>query len=295
MPKVSIVVLQFNQSDRTLACLESLAKLVTPTQGRGDLEVVVVDNASETKHLKNVEYWIEMNKAFSFQLLASSENLGYSGGNNLGIKYALEHGAEYVLILNNDTMVERDFLDRMLEVDSDIVGTEWGKAFWLHISSQPPFTLKGGATTPPLSVRGGWGTIYLSGVALLIKREVVAKIGYFDERYFLYFEDVDFSIRAQKAGFTLARADVVIHHETSATSRTLPTTHLFYYHTRNALLLNATHGPWFIRLALPFWKWWIILKQHVKILFGRNLEISQAILQGLLDYEKGIFGKRKLR
>ena len=127
MAKVSIVVLQYNQSAHTLACLESLKPL--------GADVVVVDNASEVQHLKNVEYWIETNKAFSFQLLASSENLGYSGGNNLGIKKALADGADAVLILNNDVV-----LQEMVSGDADIVGLEQGNVPWLHISPQPPFT-----------------------------------------------------------------------------------------------------------------------------------------------------------
>ncbi len=263
MAKVSIIILQYNQSDRTLACLSAILTGGSASPGGGeshDVSVIVVDNASEVRHLKNVEYWIETNKASSFQLLASSENLGYSGGNNLGIKKALQRGADAVLILNNDVI-----LREMPVGDADIVGLECGNVF---------------------------GFDYLSGAGLLVKREVFEKIGLFDERYFLYYEDVDFCMRARKAGFKLATATTKFHHAVSATTSSLGSANLLYYHTRNALLLNATHGPWYVRLALPFWASWITLKQHVKIALGRDVEISKAILQGVYDYDHHRFGMR---
>ena len=257
MAKISIIVLQYNQSSHTLACLESLKAL--------DADVIVVDNASDVQHLKNVEYWIASKKLLNFKLLNSETNLGYSGGNNIGIKYALEHGADYVLILNNDTVVSPSFLDEMLKIKSDIVGVEEGSVF---------------------------GFDYFSGVALLIKKNVFAKIGYFDERYFLYYEDVDFCIRAHKAGFSLALSSAKLRHAVSATTSSLGPANLLYYHTRNALLLNKTQGPWYVQFALPFWKYWIILKQHIKLLLGQNREISRAILQGVHDYDHHRFGMR---
>ena len=249
MAKVSIIVLQYNKSDLTLACLESLRAL--------DANIIVVDNHSEVEHVKTVEYWIESRKITNYELLITNENLGYSGGNNIGIKYALEHGAEYVLILNNDTVVEPDFLERMLEVQADIVGVEEGIVF---------------------------GFYYLSGVALLIRRDAFAKIGLFDERYFLYYEDVEYSRRAQKAGLKLATSSAKLLHATSSTSSSLGPATLLYYHTRNALLLR--------NFRLPIGKFWNKLKQHIKIAFGRDVEISKAILQAIQDYDHHRFGMR---
>ena len=242
MPKISIIVLQYNQSEHTLKCLESLRQL--------DADVIVVDNGSDVKHLKNVEYWIESNKILNFKLLILNENRGYTGGNNAGIKKALTDGAEHVLILNNDVV-----LHEMITGDADIVGVEWGSAL---------------------------GFEYLVGFALLIKREVFEKIGFFDERYFLYYDDVEFCVRARKAGFKLALAKANFTHAVSATTSSLGPATLHYYHTRNALLLKK----------LPFWKIWTTLKQRIKILLGRDVEISRAILQGIHDYDHNRFGMR---
>ncbi len=263
MAKISIIVLQYNQSNSTLACLESLANLKYP-----DFNVIVVDNASEIEHLKNAEYWIGLRNRegiSNYKLLVSNENLGYSGGNNIGIKYALERKTDHILILNNDVVVETNFLDQLLQSNADVVGVEERVVF---------------------------GFQHLSGVVLFVRRGVFEKIGFLDERYFLYYEDVEFSVRARKAGLRLELVKADFQHAVSASTSSLGSANLLYYHTRNALLLNKTHGSWYVKLALPFWKFWIKLKQHVKLIFDVNPEISKAILQGVNDYDHHRFGMR---
>ncbi len=242
MAKLSIIVLQYNHSDRTLACLESLRVF--------DADVIVVDNASEVEHLKNVEFWISSRKLKNFKLLTSKENLGYSGGNNIGIKYALEHGAEKILLLNNDVV-----LHELPKGEADIVGAEEGIVL---------------------------GIPYVSGAVMIIKKHVFEKIGLLDERFFLYYEDVEFCQRARKAGFSISCVPLKFDHAISATTSSLGAANLLYYHSRNGLLLKK----------LPFWKFWTKLKQRIKILLGKDIEISKAILQGIEDYDKGQFGIR---
>ena len=220
----------------------------------------MVDNSSEVQHLKNVEFWIESNGMKNYELRMSNENLGYSGGNNIGIKRALEKGAEQILILNNDVI-----LHELPTATADITGLEAGNVFGLD---------------------------YVSGAAMLVRRQVFEKIGLLDERYFLYYEDVEFCVRAKKAGFTLSGSTAQFTHAVSASTSSLGAANLLYYHTRNALLLLKTHASWHIRAALPLWQFWIKLKQHAKLLFGREPEISRAILQGVKDYENNRFGAK---
>lgn len=276
MAKLSIIVLQYNKSDYTLRCLEALKAF--------DAEIIVVDNGSEVQHLKNVEFWISTH-AKSYKLIANEANLGYSGGNNIGIKYALDHGAEKILILNNDVVVEPDFLDRLLRIDKKIVGVESGEIKWLKtelpISKERPNS----NTLPP--------NHYLSGLALLVHREVFEKIGLLDEKYFLYFEDVEFSIRARKAGYDLGIARTKYTHAISATTSTFGPANLLYYHTRNALLFNKTYGPWWVQITLPIWAFWIKLKQKIKIIFKNHLEESNAILSGVKNFQNKNFGIKK--
>lgn len=252
MAKLSIVVLQYNKSEYTLNCLEALREF--------EAHIIVVDNNSDVQHVKNVEFWIASRKMKNYELLMSNENLGYSGGNNLGIKKALANGAEEILILNNDVI-----LHELPNAEGDIIGVEHGHVF---------------------------GFSYLSGAVLLIKKEVFNKIGLLDERYFLYYEDVEFCVRAQKAGFTLAIATPKFQHAISATTSSLGSANLLYYHTRNTLLLFSTHGSALQRFSLPIKAFWIMLKQRVKIFLKINVEESKAILQGVIDYNKKNYGKK---
>ena len=261
MEHISIVVLQYNHSDRTLTCLESLKGL-----SYAPLDIVVVDNGSDIEHYKNVDYWIKFNKAKNITLLANTTNLGYSAGNNVGIQYALDHGADYVLVLNNDVVVMPNLLQKMLDAKADMVGGEQGEAL---------------------------GHTYLSGAVLLIQKNVLQRIGLFDERFFLYYEDLEYSVRARKAGFVLKKIDGGFRHGVSATTSSLGPATLLYYHSRNALLYYAIHGSLRQRITLLFWRIFVTLKQHIKIALGRNAEISRAIIEGFNDYDHGRFGMRK--
>ena len=233
MPKISIVILQYNHSTHTLACLESVARLTYP-----NFDVIVVDNGSETKHLKNVEFWIDIRKNPNYKLLISNENLGYGGGNNLGIRYALDRGADYILILNNDTVIEPDFLNKIPE--GDIVGPFVHKIKWLFPQGFPNGNINDKNS-------------YINGAAMLVRREVFEKIGLIDESYFLYFEDVDFCFRARKAGFTLSGFTAQLIHNESATVSDMGMAKKLELNARNAHKFFKRYAPWYIRLLLPLW------------------------------------------
>src|SRR3989338_5847094 len=113
--KVFIIILQYNNSQDTIECLESIKELDYPSY-----EIIVVDNASDEEHYSNVRLFLESQYKLRrgdlyFEIIANKENTGYSGGNNVGIRRALERGADYVLILNPDSGVPKDLLNKLLE------------------------------------------------------------------------------------------------------------------------------------------------------------------------------------
>lgn len=198
-PKVFILILNYNGKETLLACLTSVYQLNYP-----NFEVVVLDNASkdgsieEAKHLFPRAHFI-MNDA----------NFGYAAGNNIGIRFALEKGADFVWLVNNDAQVEKNTLSKLVDevlrtpatgiVSPLIIHTvtkniwfgkgiiNWKKMRTQHIS--PPDLLQ------------SFPSDYVCGCAMLIKKEVFAVIGLLNEEYFLYYEDADFCVRARKAGF----------------------------------------------------------------------------------------------
>ena len=319
MPKdsVSIVILQFNNSEDTIRCIKLVKELIWP-----NFEVVVVDNASSPEHQQNIRAYVNSQGSIVHKLLALDNNLGYSGGNNAGIKYALEHGADYVFILNPDVSVKPDLLDKLIKkAESDkeigIVGPAINESRTFpeedtpHQEIDAPGRVRDESGRTVYSGKINWlvpelrhniiptthcqllTTNYVIGSSMLIKKAVFDRIGFLDEKYFLYFEDADFNVRAQKAGFKLAiEPNAMVYHKVSSSTSSLGPTKLLYYHYRNAHLFNIKNGPVWAKLLLPFWSIYVILKQLVKIIFvPKKRKISMAILRGVLDFYKGRFGQ----
>lgn len=199
-PKVFIVVLNFNGRDVIKNCLRSIFKSSYPS-----FEVVLVDNNSSDDSFEIAR--VNFSKAY---FIKNEENLGFSAGNNIGIRFALERKADYIFLLNNDTEMEADCLSRLVEAaeklgetpgifspvifkgDSREVWFSGGKIRWLQMKTEHYSGIK----TQEFYESG-----FISGCAMLIPRKVFEIIGLLDEDYFLYWEDADFSYRAERAGF----------------------------------------------------------------------------------------------
>ena len=291
-PKVFIIILNWNGWSDTLECLESLSRIVYD-----NFEVILIDNASKGDYrLPTTDY------RFKIQMIYNKENLGFAGGNNQGIKLALERGADYVLLLNNDTTVEPDFLKVLVEAaEADkkygILGPmiycygepsriqfaggkiNWSKTRGTHITI-PPFE-KGG--------RGGiFPTDYITGCCLLIKREVIEKIGLLNEDYFLYYEDTDWCLRAKKAGWLCGVAPIAkIYHKQSKSTDKFSYPYI-YYHSRNGLLFASRFGFLPLTYLISFW---IYFKQLIKLLIGYKYKWARPVMYGVEDFWRGKVGK----
>lgn len=212
-----IIVLHYGNINDTISCLESVAKL---KKNNLQIKVILVNNNSTSEK----SWFRKLNLPPSEVItITTSRNLGFAGGINIGIKEALkDKNADYVLILNNDTILPPNLITELLKNPSDITApvikykfrSNWvydygGRINWWtsrtkHIESSK------------LHHRGEHGlTIdYVSGCCMLVKRNVFEKIGLFDEQFFFYFEDVDFCVRAVKAGFYVSVcADAYIYHK----------------------------------------------------------------------------------
>ena len=250
---VAILILNWNGFDFSRSCLESLRKVHFH-----DFKVILVDNASQNEEGKTLKQLFP-----EIELLQNSENLGFAGGNNIGITYALEQGYSHLMLLNNDTVVEPDFLGEMLLKfrqnpnlgvvqalilflnDPKIIwsaGGKWGPALGKAITL--------GDREPVSDYRPKKATLdWATGCCMLITREAILKVGLLNEQYFVYFEDVEWSLRFKKAGYDISLAEkAFIYHEAGASSKK---THLegtlsskvFYFHVRNQFfLLRGQHN-----------------------------------------------------
>lgn len=239
-PKVYIIILNWNNWEDTIECLHSVFAM-----DYSNFEVIVIDNASENDSIEKLK------SAFpDLRIIKNSVNNGFTGGNNLAIAWAMEHGADYVWLLNNDTVVQSDALTHCVaraEVDPE-VGLVTPVVFFheapdviQHCGSYVDWSNLSVVYAKDLDQALAWefeqaSSFCLWGTALLIKRAVIESIGVLDERLFAYWEDTDYSIRACRAGFRNAIAPAArIYHKTpyNPASQRRRSPHYFYYYCRN--------------------------------------------------------------
>jgi GT2 family glycosyltransferase len=254
---------------------------------------VIIINYHTREHVQKLLQCLEAQTVKDFQTIVidnDENNRGFAGGCNEGIRQALARGSEWILLLNPDTTVEPDFIAQ-LPREEGIVGLpldEGGKIAYAGIVKWLRPTL------PHLyQPCVGASSTYVIGAGMLIHRDVFTEVGPLDERYFLYFEDADFSMRARKANIPIMfLTSPVISHGVSQSTKQLGSPLLLRYHARNALLFNWNHGPWWVRAALPFWSFFAIVKQLTKmLLMPSRRPQSWAIAAGIVDFYAHRFGK----
>jgi GT2 family glycosyltransferase len=237
-PKVEIIILNWNGKEHTSECLESLQKIAY-----NNYETILVDNGSTDG---SIEYF--KNNYNDIYIIENKVNLGYAEGNNIGIKYALSRGADYVLLLNNDTIVDRDFLTELVKVgesdpDIGIVGPMIYSYYHPRVIQSAGMDVK--------KITGSSVTIgcneydhhqfkssekdFLSGCAILIRSNVIRKIGGLDPVYFAYWEDTDLCFRAKKNNFKIYfTADSKVWHKGSASMGGYLNEKAYYFYVRNS-------------------------------------------------------------
>ncbi|HWQ12423.1 MAG TPA: glycosyltransferase family 2 protein [Roseiflexaceae bacterium] len=244
---VLIIILCYNGVELTLACLESLRKLDHPA------DALVVDNASQDGTPAAVrEHFPEV------ALIETGANLGFAAGNNVGLRYALEHGYDYVLLLNNDTEVTPDLLTRLLEVAEsdqrigvvgptityyerpDLIWSAGGTIDWRCGTS----AMRGGSLSDSVLRAPPADVDFVTGCALLVRRAALERAGLLDERFFMYYEETEWCVRIARAGFRILHVPAaLVQHKIPLNAR-YDKEYLAYYMTRNRLLfLRATRAP----------------------------------------------------
>ncbi len=241
-PLVSLITINYNQAQVTCDMLESLRLLTYP-----NIEVIVVDNGSRD----DPRPLISQGHFPNVRVIMSPENLGFSGGNNLGISHAK---GEYLFFLNNDTIVTPDLITNLLEPfqKNPVVGVTCPK---IRFYDQPDILQYAGYH--PLSrftgrtwavglmeedkgqYNQGGPTFFAHGAAMMVSRKVLDVAGSLDDSFFLYYEELDWSARIRKAGFVIyyEPSALIYHRESMSVGK--QSALKVYYHIRNRL--------WFMR------------------------------------------------
>lgn len=304
MKKVAVVTVNFNTQKDTINLLCSLERI---EKQNIQLQIIVVDNASSTQFkLHPNEY------KNNITILRSRRNMGFAGGYNLGIKEALLQNYDYILILNNDTKVYSDMLKNLLKVlDSDpLIGvvipkiyfakgrefhktrykpSELGKVIWYAGGDTDWENIKSIHRGVDEVDHGQYDEIesveFATGCCMLFKREVLEKVGLFDEKYFLYYEDADISERIKKSGYKIYYLPTACLIHANAASSGGPGNNLHdYFLTRNQMLFGLTYAPLRSKIAL--------LRQSIRLLFfGRPFQKLAIKDFYLRNFGKGSFFK----
>jgi len=254
---VAIVVVNWNGKKVTLECLASLQQLTSP-----DVRIVLVDNGSRDGSAKAIRETFP-----GVDVLALDGNRRFAGGNNAGIAHALALGADYVMLLNNDTLVAPDVVARLLDrfMQEPRCGMVAPKIFY----ADPPDRLwfAGGeisfwtGTMRHTGIRetdhGQYDTPreigYATGCCILTSREVIERAGVLDESFFMYTEDADWSMRVRAAGYRiLYEPRARVWHKLSVSAGG----HLSLFKLRNKALSNlrffARYARWYHWLTFPW-------------------------------------------
>jgi len=334
-PKVAIIILNWNGWRDTIECLESLQRLTYP-----NYQIIVVDNGSTDDSVERIKAWAQGNltvesKFFKYDpskkpvtlvehvanltvaevgsevlnfnsltIIRTEKNLGFAEGNNIGIRYAMNFGATYIWLLNNDTvvlpetltlLVKRLLLDQCIGIISPKIcyysdpERIWFAGGVLRLLRASGYNI-GINEIDNSSYRGFVLCSFITGCAMLVKRDVFDDVGLLDASYFLYVEDVDFSLRAKKRDWKLGTdLDTVIYHKVSKSSQDVLAMQT-YYIWRNRMYFSAKHHSKFQRIIFNmFWFSSRMLKLVSWLIRGR-MDIIDLAIKGYQCYKKGIMG-----
>ena len=299
-PKVSIIILNWNGLEYTIECLECLKKIIYP-----NYEVIVVDNGSEGNDAQ------ELKKRFGdyIHVIQNDKNYGYTGGNNIGIRYALTSSSpDYFLILNNDVVLHRDSLTEMVNVaeSDDAIGIVGPKVYYSDVSNiihsagmKTDLRLVSFSSIGYKQLDTGKHNVQqdvdsLSGCCLLLKRETIHQVGTFDESYFCYWDDVDYCFRAEKVGFRIVYVPQAIAWHRKVLKKKfwgkLPYEEqasplAYYYWTRNCFTFARKHRTrgQYCTFLLYFFGWRLWFMTGICLLYHHNLRQLVALYRGARD------------
>lgn len=304
--KIAIVIVNYNTPADTIECLESLKKTKLP-QGI-QLETTIVDNASRDDSVDLI-----YQKYPEVKLITSSRNLGFAGGNNLGIKAALTEKPDWVMLLNPDTIIDQDFFVDLLSsntLSDPKVGivcpliyfaagyefhkkrytkSDLGKVIWyaggqidwnnIYASHKHVDEVDHGQFSQPVE------TDFATGACLIVKTSVLKQVGFLNESYFLYLEDLEFNQRVKNHGWkVMFDPKPKLWHKVSQSSGGIGSSLNDYFITRNRLLFGMSYASLRTKLAL--------LKEAVKLSYSGTDTQKLAIKDFVLHrYGKGSFLK----
>ena len=264
-PSIAVILVNWKKYNLTSNCIDSLNK-----SNYKNFKIILVDNEYSEKSLIDLR-----NKHKELIVFKEKNNLGFAGGNNIGIRYALENDYDYIMLLNNDTEVKENFILPLVERMEKNLFLAAVQPLILNFSNKSIIWNAGGKLNKFLgltstrlnnnklnsSIVFDDYTDWISGCCILIKSEIVKKIGLLDEKFFNYYEDVDWSLRMKNLGYDLGfvKESIIYHHGSSSsknkkTKEGVISSKIHYFNIRNHILLLKKHKNLFNFFGIVFFQ-----------------------------------------
>ena len=283
MEKIAVVLVNYYGMKDTDECIRSI------TQSDIKADIVIVDNSCGTGEAALLQ------KAYpDVTVIANQENVGFAAANDAGIRWAMESGYEYVMLLNNDTVIEPDMIRLLIgKADQRTVTVPA-----MYYASQPDVLWYGGGSISKwlgknrhLKLRTGRAVAFATGCCMMLHKDVIMNVGMLDERYFMYCEDLDYSLRLAENHVPIIYVpEAKLFHKVGKSSGGSQSSLSIYYLTRNRLHCIRDHRSYFKPTAYLF----SISTRYIRMFMSIfHHDRFHAFQSGISDYKRGVWGKRK--
>ncbi len=285
-PLVYVIILNWNRKDDTLACLESLACQTLP-----GIRIVVVDNHSTDGSSE------EIAKRYpQVEQIVNLENLGFAVGFNIGLRFALDSGADYLFVLNNDTLLPPDCIEHLMQAVSPEVGI---LAPLIYFADQPQRIWALGGSIHPLLLekRDLWaGKIdsgdfpeildcdFVTGCAMLFPRKALETVGLFDEKFRMYYEDFDMCQRVRQAGLHIRAVSTArMWHKVASSSGGSDSPNERYWMARSSVRYFRKHARGLQIPFILFWRTGSAIRTSLRLILLTKWQSLGAYWRGIMD------------
>lgn len=296
-----IIILSYNGAQDTIECIKSLTAI------EEQIKIIIVDNASTDASVETLDKWIETQSYFSEEELTfikSNENNGYAAGNNIGIKFVLsQNDAEFIWILNNDTIVDKNTLTELKKthehfrqnykigfIGSKILDFKQRNIIQSSGTNKNLFgkRIDYYANEDSSSLTTDFEVNDICGCSIFFSVETLKEIGLLPEEYFLYYEETDWMLKASMLGFYhFTSANSIVYHQAAKSTGGQLSPFVIYYMTRNRIIFNKKYKNRMFCLLFIFVYFNYSLFKALKYFF-KDKKISRAIFFGLIDGIKEI-------
>jgi len=284
--RTSVIIINWRQPAMTVECVQAVRQMRA-----ANAELLLIDNGSGDGSVE------QLRQAFpDVPLMALPENVGFAAAANRGLERASKRGFDYALLLNNDAFPARDMLSHLLEETSPDVALLSPKIFyeqaprriWFAGARRHRFLLEMRDTGQGELDGPRWAASrdveYLLGTGLLVNLEAAETVGWLDECFFMYYEDLDWSIRLSQAGYRLRLvADAHLYHRVSLSAGGVDSPLHRYYLARSSVLFFRRHSDLGCPPAILLYRLGSAAKMVARLALSGKLETARAYVRGLVD------------